>query len=113
MDEAEKLCDRIAIINRGKIIAMDTPQSLIAEYANEVKVIFTTNQEDVSWLNEITHVKKITKNGPRVEVEGKGQVLALTAVALVEHGITPDDLRVEQPTLEDVFLKLTGHDIGE
>jgi hypothetical protein len=40
-------------------------------------------------------------------------VLALAAAALVEHGIIPDDLRVEQPTLEDVFLKLTGHTAGD
>jgi ABC-2 type transport system ATP-binding protein len=113
MDEAEKLCDRLAIVDRGRIVAMDTPQGLITEYASEVKVIFTTDQEDLSWLEEISHVKKVTRNGPRVEVEGSGPVLALVAAALVEHGITPTDLRLEQPTLEDVFLKLTGQDIGD
>jgi ABC-2 type transport system ATP-binding protein len=113
MDEAEKLCDRLAIVDRGRIVAMDTPQGLITEYASEVKVIFTTDQEDLSWLEEISHVKKVTRSGPRVEVEGSGPVLALVAAALVEHGITPTDLRLEQPTLEDVFLKLTGQDIGD
>ena len=113
MDEAEKLCDRLAIVDRGKIIAMDTPQGLITEYASEVRVIFTTENEDLSWLDEITQVKKITRSGPRVEVEGSGPVLALVAASLVEHGITPADLRVEQPALEDVFLKLTGQDIDE
>ncbi len=113
MDEAEKLCDRLAIVDRGKIVAMDTPQGLITEYASEVRVIFTTDREDLSWLDEIDRVKKITRSGPRVEVEGSGPVLALVAASLVEHGITPADLRIEQPTLEDVFLKLTGQDIGE
>ena len=113
MDEAEKLCDRLAIVDRGKIIARDTPQGLITEYASEVRVIFTTENEDLSWLDEITQVKKITRSGPRVEVEGSGPVLALVAASLVEHGITPADLRVEQPALEDVFLKLTGQDIDE
>jgi ABC-2 type transport system ATP-binding protein len=113
MDEAEKLCDRLAIVNRGKIIAMDTPQGLITKYASELRVIFTTNRKDVSWLEEIAYVSKVTRSGPRVEVEGRGPVLALTAAALVEHGITPEDLRVEQPTLEDVFLELTGRGIGE
>ena len=113
MDEAEKLCDRLAIVDQGKIVAMDTPQGLITEHASEVKVIFTTDREDISWLDEIAHVKKITRSGPRVEVEGSGPVLALVAAALVEHGITPADLRVEQPTLDDVFLKLTGQDIDE
>ena len=113
MDEAEKLCDRLAILDQGKIVAMGTPQGLITEYASEIKVIFTTDQEDLSWLDEIVQVRKITKSGPRVEVEGSGSVLALVAASLVEHGITPCDLRIEQPSLEDVFLKLTGQDIGE
>jgi len=113
MDEAEKLCDRLAIVDRGKIVAMDTPQGLITEHASEVRIIFTTDRKDLSWLDEIAQVKKITRSGPRVEVEGKGPVLALVAASLVEHGITPADLRIEQPTLEDVFLKLTGQDIGE
>jgi ABC-2 type transport system ATP-binding protein len=113
MDEAEKLCDRLAIVDRGKIVATDTPQGLITEYAGEVKVIFTTDRADLSWLDEISHVKKVSRSGPRVEVEGSGPVLALVAAALVEHGITPADLRVEQPSLEDVFLKLTGQDIGD
>jgi ABC-2 type transport system ATP-binding protein len=113
MDEAEKLCDRLAIVDKGRIVAMDTPQGLITEHASEVKVIFTTDREDISWLEGITHVKKITRSGPRVEVEGSGPVLAVVAASLVEHGIVPADLRIEQPSLEDVFLKLTGQDIGE
>jgi ABC-2 type transport system ATP-binding protein len=53
------------------------------------------------------------RNGNRVEVEGSGPVLALVASELVKHGITPQDLRAEQSTLEDIFLKLTGHTTGE
>jgi ABC-2 type transport system ATP-binding protein len=113
MDEAEKLCDRLAIVDRGKIVAMDTPQGLITEYASEIRVIFTTDREDLSWVDDIAQVKKMIRSGPRVEVEGSGPVLALLAASLVEHGITPNDLRVEQPTLEDVFLKLTGQDMVE
>ena len=113
MDEAEKLCDRLAIVDRGKIVAIDTPQGLITEYASEVRVIFTTDHEDISWLDQISQVKRVIRRGPRVEVEGSGPVLALVAASLVENGITPADLRLEQPTLEDVFLKLTGQDIGE
>jgi ABC-2 type transport system ATP-binding protein len=113
MDEAEKLCDRLAIVDQGKIVAMDTPQGLITKYASEVRVIFTTDREDLSWLDEIAQVKKITRSGPRVEVKGNGPVLALVAASLVEHGIAPADLRIEQPSLEDVFLKLTGQDMVE
>jgi ABC-2 type transport system ATP-binding protein len=113
MEEAERLCDRVAIIDHGRVIAMDTPQGLINKYGSEVRVIFTSENPDLPWLAEIPQVKGVTKRGHRFEVEGSGPVLALVAAALVEHGITPPDLRVEQSTLEDVFLKLTGHGGGE
>lgn len=113
MDEAEQICDRVAIVDKGRIIASDTPQGLIMENASEVRVVFTTDQSDLDWLSDTSHVRQVTRKGPRVEVAGSGPVLALVAAALVEHGIVPSDLRVEQPTLEDVFLKLTGGDAGE
>ena len=113
MDEAENLCDRVAIVDRGKIIAADTPQNLIVKHTSEVRVIFSTEKTDIPWLEKIPGVLRVTRKGPRVEVEGSGPVLALVAAALVGHGIVPPDLRIEQPTLEDVFLKLTGHAAGD
>jgi ABC-2 type transport system ATP-binding protein len=113
MDEAENLCDRVAIVDRGKIIASDTPQGLITTHASEVRVIFTTEETELSWLKKVPGVLEVVRIGPRVEVSGSGPVLALVAAALVEHGIVPADLRVVQPTLEDVFLKLTGYSAGD
>jgi ABC-2 type transport system ATP-binding protein len=113
MDEAENLCDRLAIVDRGKIIANDTPQGLITQNTSEVRVIFTAEPAGLPRLEQIPGVKRVTAQGQRVEVEGSGPLLALVAAALVEHGIVPSDLRVEQPTLEDVFLKLTGHAAGD
>ena len=113
MDEAENLCDRVAIVDRGKIVASDTPSGLIASHATEVRVIFSTDKTDLAWLEKVSGVKKVTRRGTRLEVKGSGPLLALVAAALVEHGIVPADLRVEQPTLEDVFLKVTGHSAGE
>jgi len=109
MDEAEHLCDRLAIVDQGKLVALDTPQGLITTHANQIRVIFTTDHVDISWLEQIPQVRSVTRHGPRVEVEGSGPVLALVAASLVAHGITPSDLRMEQPTLEDVFLAITGH----
>ncbi|OGO39896.1 MAG: multidrug ABC transporter ATP-binding protein [Chloroflexi bacterium RBG_16_57_8] len=113
MDEAESLCDRVAIVDHGRVVAADSPHGLIAQHAGQVCVIFTTSNPEIGWLGQVPHVQKVTRKGPRVEVEGTGPVLARVAASLVEHGIEPSDLRVEQPSLEDVFLKLTGHGVEE
>jgi ABC-2 type transport system ATP-binding protein len=113
MDEAENLCDRIAIMNNGKLAAMDTPQNLINIHANQIKVIFSTERTDIDWLKTVPHVHNFSRNGRQVEVEGDGPVLALVASELVKHGIIPLDLRKEQPSLEDVFLKITGRSVVE
>ena len=108
MDEAEQLCDRLAIVDHGRIVATDTPQGLITTYANKIKVIFSTDVEDISWLEVLPQVSNVARRGQRVEVEGNGPVLAVVAAELAGHGILPADLRTEQPTLEDVFLTITG-----
>ena len=113
MDEAENLCDRVAIIDKGKVIASDTPLGLIAKHTSAVRVIFSTDKTDLAWLKKVPGVKKVNHEGIKYEIEGSGPLLALVAAALVEHGIVPPDLRVEQPSLEDVFLKVTGHSATE
>jgi len=113
MEEAARLCDRIAVMDAGRIVAQGAPQRLVADHAQYVTVVFSTDAEDLAWLNEAPGVERVMRHGTRVEVRGGGAVLAHVAAALVAHGITPPDLRVEQPTLEDVFLSLTGHDMEE
>jgi ABC-2 type transport system ATP-binding protein len=113
MDEAEYLCDRLAIFDCGRIVAADTPNALIIKNTSEVRVFFSCEQADLSWLEKVAGVKKVSRQGSRVEVEGSGALLAHVAAALVARGIVPADLRVEQPSLEDVFLKLTGHTAGD
>jgi ABC-2 type transport system ATP-binding protein len=113
MEEAERLCDRIAVMDAGRIVAEGTPQELVAGHAQYVTVIFSTDADDVSWLGDVPDVQAVARHGARVEVRGGGAVLAHVAAALVAHGITPSDLRLEQPTLEDVFLSVTGHAMGE
>jgi ABC-2 type transport system ATP-binding protein len=107
MDEAEHLCDRLAVIDGGTIVATDTPQGLISQFGGPVRITFTTDERDTGFLERVPHVQAVRRRGNRIEAEGTGPVLALVAAELVSHGIVPSDLRVEQPNLEDVFLRLT------
>ena len=113
MEEAERLCDRLAIMDSGRIVAAGTPQGLIAAEPSGVHVLFSTSAADLRFLEKVPHASAVRRDGEQVEVEGSGPVLALVAAALVKHGIVPDDLRVERPTLEDVFLRLTGHSMRD
>jgi ABC-2 type transport system ATP-binding protein len=109
MDEAERLCDRVAVVDKGRIVALDTPRGLVVRYDPLEQVVFTCELADVDWLRGVPGARGVTRRGRRVVVEGTGPLLAHVAAALVDHGETPDDLRVVEPSLEDVFLKLTGH----
>ncbi len=113
MEEAERLCDRLAVVDAGRVVATGTPQGLIAAEPTGVHVLFTSAEKDLGFLANVRHVERVICEGNRVEVEGSGPVLALVAAELVKHGIYPDDLRVERPTLEDVFLRLTGHSMRD
>jgi ABC-2 type transport system ATP-binding protein len=107
MDEAEQLCDRIAVVDGGRVVATDTPQGLVSRFGGPVKITFTPNGHDMRFLEGVAHVQAVRRRGDRIEAEGTGPVLALVAAELVARGLVPADLRVEQPTLEDVFLRLT------
>jgi ABC-2 type transport system ATP-binding protein len=113
MEEAERLCDRVAIMDAGRIVATGTPQVLIAAEPSGVRVQFSTSIADLTFLKQVAHVAAVRRDGQQVEVEGEGPVLALVAAALVEHDIVPADLRVERATLEDVFLRMTGHSMRD
>jgi ABC-2 type transport system ATP-binding protein len=108
MDEAQQLCDRVAVVHRGRVAALDTPQGLITRFGGGVRVVFSAPPEaDLDWLPRAPHVSRVARHGPRLEVSGDGPVLAHVGAALIAHGLEPADLRTEQPTLEDVFLHIT------
>ena len=112
MDEAEKLCDRLVVIDDGRLKAIGSPQQLIDQYGGGVRVRFSAEGADLRWLGEVTGVTEVIDDRGRYEVRGNGPVLAHVAAALVSHGLAPTDLRAERATLEDVFLSLTD-DRGE
>lgn len=111
MDEAQELCDRLAIVDGGRIVALDSPGGLIGKFAGVVTVEFSCDGHDLSWMEAISGIRKINRAGANVQVEGTGQAVPMVAAGLVNHGIVPDDLRIRRPTLEDVFLTITGHQI--
>jgi len=114
MEEAERLCDRVAIVDAGRVVATGTPQGLISAEPAGVHVLFTAPPAtDLAYLRAIPCVTDVRQSGAAVEVEGSGPVLALVAAALVKHDIVPADMRVERPSLEDVFLRLTGHSMRD
>jgi ABC-2 type transport system ATP-binding protein len=108
MDEAETLCDRVAVIERGTVVAVDTPHGLIAAHGGSTSISFSAVCDDIAWLEQVPNVTSVQRNKDEVVVIGNGTVLLHAAAALLERGLEPADLRVEQPTLEDVFLRLTG-----
>jgi ABC-2 type transport system ATP-binding protein len=115
MDEAERLCDRVAIMDRGNILALDTPENLIRKLGVENRVVFTlTETHNTDCCNKLPGVTRVEHNGDRVLVQGKGDMLVVDVVtALAREGIRFRDLRTEQPNLEDVFLTLTGREMKD
>ncbi|MCP4428110.1 MAG: ABC transporter ATP-binding protein [Chloroflexi bacterium] len=114
MDEAEELADRIAIIDQGKLAALDTPRALIQNLEAETRIRFTSvNGFDAAVLRDVAGVTSVAHQAQQIIIQGGGPLLANVAVALAQHNIAPADLRVEQADLEDVFLALTGHGIRE
>ena len=115
MEEAERLCDRVAIMDNGKIIAIDTPGNLVKNLGAENRVVFMVDEEfDTGFIEEKSSVTKLEQSGNRVVVYGKSDQLVVdVVVALSEKKIQFRDLRTEQPNLEDVFLSLTGHSMRD
>jgi ABC-2 type transport system ATP-binding protein len=109
MDEAEQLCDRLAVYRKGRIVAIDSPARLIERYAGPSTVRFTAPAgEPLDWLAEVPGVSAVRRIGDALAVTGNGPILAHTAAALMSRGIAPLDLRVDRDSLEDVFLRLTA-----
>ena len=115
MEEAERLCDRVAIIDRGRIVDVGAPEELVRRHCPERTVIVST--EDASAAERfraIAGVQSVTADGAALIVRGTVDDLVTRVIqCLAEHRIRATDFRTELPTLEDVFLKLTGHTIRD
>ena len=109
MEEAERLADRLALIDGGKVVAIDTPAGLVARTSPEQIIRFQPSVpiED-SLLTGLSEVKSVHRNGTEIVVSGTGDVVSTVIGQLVRHQIVAHQLRVEQVTLDDAFVALTG-----
>jgi ABC-2 type transport system ATP-binding protein len=115
MEEAERLCDRVAIIERGRIVDMDTPEALIRRHCPERAVIVSTDDPSAeSRLRSIPGVDDVIAKDGRITVSGSGTNLVSEVIGCIsESGMQVSDFRTVMPTLEDVFLRVTGHSIRD
>jgi ABC-2 type transport system ATP-binding protein len=113
MEEAERLCDRVAIIDRGRIVDIATPAELIRRHCPEQTVVLATgDQFGEPRFRAIPQVDSVAWHEGRFTLTGRGDQLVTQVIdCLAEHRIQVTDFRTERSTLEDVFLKLTGHSI--
>jgi ABC-2 type transport system ATP-binding protein len=113
MDEAERLCDRLAIIDRGRVVGLDSPAGLVAAVAGEQSLRFTPSEPlDPRLLRDLPEVIDVSQDGGRLVVAGTGNVVQTVMVALDRAGIVPETLQVEQQRLDDVFVALTGQPLN-
>ncbi|MEV6495263.1 ABC transporter ATP-binding protein [Actinoplanes sp. NPDC051633] len=113
MEEAERLCDRIAVIDSGRVVALDTPAGLVSQVSTEQRIRFRPSADlDDRKLAALPDVRTVHRHGRTIEVVGTGNVLHSITSHLAAAGIIAEELRVEQATLDDAFVRLTGRDDG-
>jgi ABC-2 type transport system ATP-binding protein len=115
MEEAERLCDRVAIIEHGRIIELGTPDELVQKHCPERTVVFTSDDANVAErLQGLGTVERAEGSGATYTIRGAGDDFVTDVINIIAHeGIRVRGFRTEIPTLEDVFLKLTGHGIRD
>jgi ABC-2 type transport system ATP-binding protein len=115
MEEAERLCDRVAIIEHGRIIDIDTPAGLVRRHCPERTIVLATESAGAEdQFRRIARVNTVTRANGYLTIAGQGDELVMDVITcLSATQITITDFRTITPSLEDVFLKLTGHSIRD
>ena len=114
MEEAERLCDRVAIIDRGRIIDIGTPDELIRRHAPTQTVLVATDDPRAEdRLRTIPEVQSIAAQDGRFTIRGQGDLVTRVIDCISEHRMRVTDFRTERSTLEDVFLTVTGHSMRD
>jgi ABC-2 type transport system ATP-binding protein len=109
MEEAQRLCDRLAIFDRGRVVATDTPAGLVASAGDEHRLRFLPSAPvDPGPIAALPEVTEVRLDGDAVLVSGNGAVVHAVLSRLGRDGVVPNELRVDQPSLDDAFVRLTG-----
>jgi ABC-2 type transport system ATP-binding protein len=109
MEEAERLCDRVMVVARGRVVVIDTPGGLIGRLGSGTRLIFRPSAPvDDALLMDLPEVEQVERKGGRLVVDGGGNVVQSVTALLAARDVVAQELRVEQQTLEDAYLQLTG-----
>ncbi len=112
MEEAEYLCDRIAIIDNGVVVALDTPAGLVDSARPEQRISFKVVGElDAAVLTALPAVHSVTRDADRIVVTGNDDLLVEVVVELAGRGQPPREVQTEKTTLDDAFLALAGRNL--
>jgi ABC-2 type transport system ATP-binding protein len=112
MEEAERLCDRIAVIDAGKVVAVDSPAGLVSTVDDTQRIRFRPSAPlDHAMLTALPEVSDVERAGAQLVVTGTGNLLHAVTSVLARNQIVAADLRVEQTSLDDAFVALTGRKI--
>jgi ABC-2 type transport system ATP-binding protein len=109
MEEAERLCDRVAVVNQGRVVANDTPGELASRAGGEQHIRFRPSaplSEDV--LAALPEVSQVRRDGQHLLVTGNGEALQAIIALLARQGVIAHELRVDQATLDDAYVALTS-----
>jgi len=118
MDEAERLCDRVAIVDHGRVIALGTPRELIASLGAGHVIEFaldgagTIDEPALASLPGVTSARNAGGTWA-LQVRAAHQTIPLLLDALASRGLPLTELRTHSPTLEDVFVTLTGRSLRD